>query len=99
MNWKHRLACVLVLGVLAGCGTEIPPRLEVRDPASGRAYQTYQPWGHVEKGVGYNFTDIESGKRITLTNYEIKTLETKKTVPGDSPDAQAYKAAKQRGGV
>ena len=65
---------VLLLAA-AGCGTNIPPKLEVRDPNSGRSYQTYQSWGQVEKGVGYGFTDIETGSRITLTNYEIRTIE------------------------
>ena len=99
MNRNYRLTWVIVLAIVAGCGTSIPPRLEVKDPASGRTYQTYQPWGHVEKGVGYTFTDVQTGKMVTLTNYEIKTLETKKTVPSDSPDAKAYKEAKARGGV
>jgi hypothetical protein len=87
------------LALLVGCGTSIPPKLEVRDPGSGRTYQTYKPWGQVEKGVGYEFTDIDTGRRITLTNYEIKTLEAKKSVPGDSPEAEAFARAKERGGV
>jgi hypothetical protein len=99
MKWNRLVPSVMVVGVLAGCGTNIPPKLEVRDPGSGRTYQTYQPWGQVEKGVGYGFTDIETGRRVTLTNYEITTLEAKKTVPADSPEAQAFKSAKQRGGL
>ena len=90
---------ILAAGLLAGCGTNIPPKLEVRDPGSGRTYQTYKPWGQVEKGVGYEFTDIETGRRVTLTNYELKTLEAEKTVSGDSPEAQEYAKAKERGGV
>ena len=97
-----RLSCVaavLALVLLAGCGQTIPPKLEVRDPASGRTYQTYKPWGQVEKGVGYGFTDIETGRRVTLTNYEIRTVEGEKTVSPDSPEAQAFETAKERGGV
>lgn len=85
--------------MLAGCATTIPPKLQVRDTTSGRTYTTYQPWGKVTKGVGYDFTDIDTGNRITLTNYEIKTLEGKKDVPGDSAEAQAFKEQKTRGGV
>ncbi|HTL29080.1 MAG TPA: hypothetical protein VL282_07665 [Tepidisphaeraceae bacterium] len=84
---------------VAGCATEIPPKLEVRDVSSGRTYTTYQPWGEVSKGVGYEFTDIETGKHITLTNYELKTLEGKKSVPNESAEATAFKQAKVRGGV
>ena len=92
-------ASALCLGV-AGCGgTTIPPKLGVRDTASGRTYTTYEPWGEVEKGVGYEFTDIDSGKRVTLTNYELNTIEGKKSVPDDSADAAAFKEAKARGGV
>ena len=82
-----------------GCGTKIPPRLQVRDTGSGRTYETYQPWGRVEKGVGYGFTDIETGRRVTLTNYELRTLEDEKSVPGDSEEAKAFDEAKARGGV
>jgi len=85
--------------ILAGCATSIPPKLEVRDVASGRTYETYEPWGQVTKGIGYEFTDIDSGKRITLTNYELRTVENKKDVPNDSPDAKAFNDAKVRGGV
>src|SRR5690349_5277438 len=84
---------------LAGCATQIPPRLEVRDVSSGRTYQTYKPWGQVEKGIGYGFTDIESGRKITLTNYEVRTLEDQKSVSPESPDAKSFEAAKARGGV
>ena len=93
--------CAAALSLAAvGCsGTTIPPKLGVRDVASGRSYTTYEPWGEVEKGVGYGFTEIDSGKRITLTNYELSTLEGKKSVPGDSADAAAFKEAKARGGV
>jgi hypothetical protein len=98
------LALSLFLGALTtvvGCssGTPIPSRLEVRDTGSGRTYQTYEPWGEVEKGIGYQFTDIETGKRITLTNYEIKTLDGSKTVANDSPEAQKFREAKVRGGM
>jgi hypothetical protein len=95
------LLCAGVLALSAvGCGgVNVPPKLGVRDVGSGRSYTTYEPWGEVEKGVGYGFTDIDSGKRITLTNYELSTLEGKKTVPGDSAEAQAFKEAKARGGV
>jgi hypothetical protein len=86
--------------LLVGCGGRtIPPKLQVRDVSSGRSYTTYEPWGQVEKGVGYEFTDIETGKRITLTNYELSTVEGKKSVPGDSPEAKAFAEAKERGGV
>jgi len=102
-----RIRTTLLLAILtpvlsllvAGCSQEIPPKLEVRDVSSGRTYNTYQPWGEVTKGVGYEFTDIETGKRVTLTNYELRTLETKKSFPGDSPDAKAFNEAKARGGV
>src|SRR4051812_30913360 len=91
-------ACAGLLFV-AGCGVNIPPKLEVRDVGSGRMYQTYQPWGEVEKGVGYAFTDIETGRRINLTNYEIRTLESGKSVSGESAEAKAFAEAKTRGGV
>jgi len=99
---KTTLLSMLVLAttlLISGCAQEIPPKLEVRDVSSGRTYNTYQPWGQVTKGIGYEFTDIETGKRITLTNYELKTLEGKKSVPGDSPEAMEFKTAKARGGV
>ena len=93
----------IVTGTLAlaltGCGTTIPAKLQVRDVGSGRTYTTYQPWGKVTKGVGYDFTDIESGNRINLTNYELSTIEGKKSVSGDSAEAKEYKEAKARGGV
>src|SRR5688572_27794995 len=84
---------------IAGCSTTIPPKLEVRDVASGRTYTTYQPWGGVEKGMGYQFTDIETGRKITLTNYEVTTLEGKKSVANDSTEAQVFADARERGGV
>lgn len=97
---KLLLSCVAAgLITLAGCSTQIPPKLQVRDVASGRSYTTYQPWGKVDKGIGYQFTDIETGRRITLTNYELHTLEGSKSVPSDSPEATAFKEAKARGGV
>lgn len=92
------LAGVLSI-VLTGCTTAIPDRLEVRDVGSGRTYQTYKPWGEVEKGVGFSFVDIETGRRVNLTNYEVRTLEGKKDVGNDTPEAKAFKAAKERGGV
>ena len=88
----------LLLG-LCGCSTDIPPELQVKDVGSGRIYTTYQPWGDVTKGIGYSFVDIESGNHITLTNYELKTIEGEKKVPSDSVDAKAFKEAKKRGGV
>ena len=93
------LCTSVILLSAAGCGVTIPPKLEVRDVGSGRTYATYQPWGKVIKGVGYEFTDIDTGKRINLTNYELSTLEGKKSVPPDSAEAEAYKEAKARGGV
>src|SRR5262249_51110185 len=98
---KLLTTCALTLAGLAlvGCSTNIPPKLQVRDVSSGRLYTTYQSWGDVQKGVGYSFTDIETGKRITLTNYELNTLEGKKSVPKDSPEAQKYAEAAARGGV
>jgi hypothetical protein len=84
---------------VAGCGVNIPPKLEVRDVSSGRTFTTYQPWGEVEKGVGYTFTDIETGRRINLQNYELRTLDGKMSVKADSPEAKAYATAKERGGV
>ena len=85
--------------VIAGCAKTIPPKLEVRDTASGRTYSTYQPWGKITKGVGYEFTDIDTGKRITLTNYEIATIEGQKSVPGGSVEAKQFDDQKARGGV
>src|SRR5687767_11853915 len=99
MRRAYVIGVFLGIGLVAGCGTTIPPKLEVRDPNSGRTYETYKPWGQVEKGVGYGFTDIETGRRVTLTNYELRTLEGQKSVPGDSAEAQAYAKAKERGGV
>ena len=94
------LPAALLALALTGCGgTTIPPKLQVRDVASGRTYTTYQPWGQVEKGIGYEFTDAETGSRINLTNYELKTLEGQKSVPDDSAEASAFKQAKARGGV
>src|SRR5690348_13983141 len=99
----QKLCMVVVLGMLAvaaiGCSTTIPPKLQVRDVSSGRTYTTYQNWGDVEKGVGYSFVDAETGNHITLSNYEVKTLDAQKSVPNDSPEAKAYEAAKARGGV
>jgi len=93
------LCLLTTTGILAGCGTTIPPRLAVRDVGSGRTYSTYQPWGEIEKGIGYQFTDVETGRRITLTNYELSTVEGQKTVPSDSAEAKAYEAAKAKTGV
>ena len=99
----NRIVSVMVGGALAlalaGCATTIPPKLQVRDTGSGRTYTTYQPWGKVTKGVGYDFTDIDTGNRITLTNYEIKTLEGQKSVPNGSPESKTYAEQKTRGGV
>ena len=93
------LLLAAVCFVAAGCGVDIPPKVEVRDVASSRTYMTYEPWGKVEKGIGYQFTDIDTGKRVTLTNYELKPVEGKKNVPGDSAEARAYNEAKARGGM
>jgi hypothetical protein len=99
----HSVVRVIAVGALAlalsGCSTTIPDKLQVRDVSSGRTYTTYKPWGKVTKGIGYDFTDIESGNRITLTNYEISTLEASKSVGGDSVEAKEFTAAKARGGV
>ena len=99
----RKLVAACLAGVFAvaltGCATEIPARLEVRDVTSGRTYQTYEPWGQVEKGMGYRFTDIQTGKRINLTNYELRTLEAKKSVDNNSSEATEFKEAKARGGV
>src|SRR3954453_20247072 len=98
--WIRTLAGVAGLTLFAaGCATNIPKKLQVRDVGSGRTYTTYQPWGQVEKGIGYEFTDAETGSRINLTNYELKTLEGQKSVADDSAEATAYKQAKARGGV
>jgi hypothetical protein len=94
-----RLTVSAPLLFLLGCGVNIPAKLEVRDVASGTTYQTYQNWGQVEKGVGYGFTDAATGKHIMLTNYEVRTLESAKSVPGDSAEAKDFEAARQRGGV
>jgi hypothetical protein len=95
------LAVGVVAIALAGCATTIPAKLEVRDTASGRTYQTYKEnaWGQVTKGTGYEFNDIDTGNRITLTNYEIKTVEGQKSVPGDSADAKAFAEQKARAGI
>ena len=84
---------------LAGCTTTIPAKLQVRDVGSGRTYTTYQPWGKVTKGIGYDFTDIETGNRVTLQNYELSTLEAKKSVGAGSVEEKEFDAAKARGGV
>jgi hypothetical protein len=84
---------------LAGCTTTIPAKLQVRDVASGRTYTTYQPWGKVTKGIGYDFTDIETGNRVTLQNYELSTLEAAKSVGAGSVEEKEFDAAKARGGV
>jgi hypothetical protein len=100
MNRMSRVIAGSALALLlGGCAATIPPKLQVRDTASGRTYTTYQPWGKVTKGVGYEFTDAETGKRITLTNYELATLEGQKSVSPDSPEAKAFKEQKERGGV
>ena len=88
-----------VAACLVGCQTTIPSKLEVRDVSSGRTYTTYEPWGHITKGIGYEFSDAETGKHITLTNYELKTLESSKKVDPKSVEAHQYEAAKARGGV
>ena len=54
--WWGEIMTVPCVGT--GCATNIPPKLQVRDVGSGRTYTTYQPWGTVEKGVGYGFTEI-----------------------------------------
>jgi hypothetical protein len=99
----NRLAWItLVSGaasLLAGCSTKIPSLLEVREVGSGRTYTTYQPWGRVTKGVGYEFTDVETGRRVTLNNYEVRTLEGAKKVSRESPEARSFEQAKARGGV
>jgi hypothetical protein len=66
---------------VVGCATTDPAKLQVRDTASGRTYTTYEPWGQITQGVGYEFTDIDTGSRITLTNYELRTLKAKEKVP------------------
>ena len=99
MNRRTAAALIAAALFVGGCATEIPPKLEVRDVSSGRTYTTYQPWGKITKGVGYEFTDIDTGKHITLTNYELKTLESKKSVSNESAEASAYNQAKTRGGV
>jgi len=97
--FRTAIAALFITLFVVGCATEIPPKLEVRDVSSGCTYTTYQPWGEVTKGVGYEFTDIDTGKHITLTNYELKTLEGKKSVPNESAEASSYTQAKTRGGV
>ena len=97
-----RQAAVAVVGLalfVGGCATEIPAKMEVTDVSSGKMYHTYEPWGREDKGVGYKFTDIETGKKITLTNYELKQVESKKSVSGDSAEAKAFKEAEARGDV
>lgn len=99
MKKKAAIAIVGLTLFVGGCATEIPAKMEVTDVSSGKIYHTYQPWGEENKGIGYKFTDIETGKKITLTNYELKQVESKKSVPGDSAEAKAYKAAETRGDV
>jgi hypothetical protein len=98
---KRRSAALLIGFSLfvGGCATEIPAKMQVTDVSSGKTYTTYEPWGKVDKGIGYKFTDIDTGKQITLTNYELKQVESKKSVPGDSPEATAYKQAQSRTGM
>lgn len=84
---------------LSGCTENIPPKVEVRDVSSGTTFTTYQPWGKVEKGQGYTFTDITSGRRVTLNNYETRQVQSSMTVDSKSPEAIAFKEAKARGGV
>jgi len=99
----RNLCLVALLGTLVlaavGCATTIPAKLQVRDVSSGRTYYTYQPWGQVEKGIGYAFVDSDTGNHITLTNYELKTVEGPKSVANDSPEAKSFEAAKARGGL
>jgi hypothetical protein len=84
---------------VVGCSTKIPPKLQVRDVSTGKSYETYQPWGKVVKGAGYQFTDAETGKKITLTNYEVSTIEGEKKVPDKSAEAKEFKEAMERGGI
>ena len=93
------LLAVCVMVALVGCSVKIPPKLQVRDVSTGKSYETYQPWGKVVKGAGYQFTDLETGKKITLTNYEVSTLEGEMKVPDKSPEAKAFKEAAARGGI
>ena len=95
------VAATAAMLTLVGCSnnTAIPAQIGVRDVASGRNYTTYQPWGQVEKGMGYEFTDVQTGKRVTLTNYELHTIAEPKSVPNDSLEAKEFAAAKARGGV
>lgn len=99
MNCWTRIVALACITFVAGCTTSIPAKLEVHDVASGRKYTTYQPWGKVTKGIGYEFTDIDSGNKITLTNYEVHTLDGPKSVPSDGMDAKSFNDAKTRGGV
>jgi len=100
MRRSLSLLCAGVIALsAAGCGISIPPKLQVRDNTSGRTYTTYEPWGVAERGVSYEFTDIETGQRIMVTNYDLKTLEDEKMVDEDSKEAKAFAAAKTRGGI
>ena len=98
-NVLSGLLAVCVMIAVVGCSVKIPPKLQVRDVSTGKSYETYQPWGKVVKGAGYQFTDAETGKKITLTNYEVSTIESQKKVPADSAEAKEFKAAAERGGI
>lgn len=90
------LVCSLVLVAVSGCTTEIPARIEVKDVVTGKTFKTYETWGRPISGVGYRFTDVESGDTVTLTNYELHTVESKKIVDAKSPEAKAYAVDKAR---
>ncbi len=99
MNTRALLAtivCSTVLIAASGCTTDIPARVEVKDVTTGKTFNTYETWGRTVSGVGYRFTDVASGDTVTLTNYELHTLESKKTVDANSPEAKAFKADKAK---
>lgn len=83
---------------VAGCGQNVPAKLEVKDVSSGKTYTTYADLTKEEKGVGYKLYDIKSSASVTLTSYEIKTLEAEKTVDPKSPESLEYQAAKAKAG-
>src|SRR4029079_17299117 len=86
--------------VLVGCQTSIPPKIQVRDVDNGKTYTTYQTWGHVGAGrVGYEFTDLDTGKKISVPNYQLTEISEEKSVPKDSAEAKAYKEEAARMGI
>ena len=96
---KLKLAFVSTAFLLvAGCGQNVPAKLEVKDVSSGKTYTTYADLTKEEKGIGYKLFDVTSSTSVTLTSYEVKTLEAEMTVDPKSAEALAYQTAKAKAG-